>query len=539
MPATDADWAEASRSDPSRRDSARTTTRPQELRLGASGAAVVALQQQLIALGFLAGAADGVFGAGTAQALRDLQRRLLLRPDGVLGPRTQAALAAPPASLPSSPYRDLVLQAETLAATGEASDEKLPILDRGLAASPFHREPPAAAQRLQARLPAAVLQPYPDRHHTLAPYPPHGVVPAILSGHEGRGGLAFLSDAVSQACLCIGSHGLDQPLRVRWYGRRALEDHVQFWSATKFIAGLHVVCQANRRSPGTPIDTTAVHPCDGTAPQPFAALFKAMVDYQPPAGQTTVGGEPADLGDGSAASNGLDGREGSGHEEEDADGGGSNRIGYLFKLLGNREEPDLQTWMQRLSGNPRSQLLGWYGQWRTAAHRWKAGAELRGPGGVLVAHRRPPRNRNLVSAYDLVRMLTLLGWHPQLPPDGRLPGAQWHSLATLVEGLGHDTARYLDVALERLGLLEAVAEPVILSKLGYGAETGDPAIDALTYVAFASFQDIRHRPARQRCFCLALRIPTAAGLSTALDHDARMAAEVSEIVRRIFAEELG
>jgi hypothetical protein len=157
---------------------------------------------------------------------------------------------------------------------------------------------------------------------------------------------------------------------------------------------------------------------------------------------------------------------------------------------------------------------------------------------VLVGHRVPPRTRNLVSAYDLVRSLTMLGWHHQLGPASRLPGAQGPSLATLMEGLGHDTARYLDAALEQLGLVEAVAEPVILSKLGYGAETGDPGIDALTYVAFASFRDTRTRPARQRCFGLALRIPTEASLEAALRHDARMATEVTEVVRRVFAEEL-
>ena len=59
-----------------------------------SGAAVSSLQSRLIGLGFLAGAADGDFAPATALALRDLRRRLLLRPDGVFGPRTDAALAA-------------------------------------------------------------------------------------------------------------------------------------------------------------------------------------------------------------------------------------------------------------------------------------------------------------------------------------------------------------------------------------------------------------------------------------------------------------
>ena len=472
---------------------------------GSSGAAVTALQQQLIGLGFLAGAADGVFGSLTALALRDLQRRLLLQPDGVVGPRTAAALAAAASAspLPTSPYGRLVRQGQELADRGLAHEERLPILDRGLDASPFRAEPPAYAARLAASPSPLALRPYPDPAGTFTPYPAHGVLPAIVSGRDGRGGLEFLSEEVTQACLCVASHGADQPLRVRWYGRRALEDNVQFWSATKFVAALHLVCQANRRSPGTAIGATQVRPRDGSPPEPFAALFRAMVTYEP----------------------------------READGGGSNRIAYLFKQLLNAAEPDVQTWLRALSGNARALLLGWYGQWRTPLNRYGAGAELVGPGGVLVGHRPLPRTRNLVSAHDLVRMLTLLAWHPQLEPGRRLPGAQWSSLATLVEGLGHDPARYLDRALTELGLVGTVGEPVILSKLGYGAETGDGAIDALTYVACASFRDRRHRPARQRSFALALRIPTRPGLATALRHDARMAAEVSEIVRRVFAEE--
>lgn len=489
------------------------------LSLGSSGSQVVALQNQLIRLGFLDGDADGELGPVTAQALRDVQRRLLLRPDGVVGPLTRAALAAavarhPP--FPTSAYRALVQQARAEAAAGRASEEHLPILDRGLAASPWRCEPPRYAARLATRIPAAQLLPYPDPAGTFAPYPAHGVLPSILSGTGGRGGLEFLSDEVVQACLCVGSFAADRPLRVRWYGRRALEDNVQFWSATKFVAPLHLVCQANRLSPGTPIGSTLVRSLDGSRAETVATLFHDMVSYAPRAG------EP--------------------------DGGSSNRIAYMFKKLLNRGEPDVQSWLRALSGNDQALLMGWYGQWEpprqaTAAdpaffNPYRQGVELLGPAGVLIGQRDRPRTRNLVSAYDLVRLITMLGWHHQLSQNTRLPGAQWASLATLVEGLGHDTARYIDVALEQLGLAEAVAEPVILSKLGYGAETGDPCIDALSYVAFASFRDLRSTLPRQRCFALALRLPTRPGLDTALRHDARMAAEVTEIVRRVFAEQL-
>jgi hypothetical protein len=467
---------------------------------GAGGAAVVDLQNQLIQLGFLPGAADGSFGPGTAQAVRDLQRRLLLRPDGVVGPLTAAALAAaiaasPPA--PTSPYRALRREGADQEAQGQASDDHLPWLDRGIGSSPFRSQLPRYAERLASPPTSDQLRPYPDASGNFAAWPAHGVVPPIQGGRDGRGGLEFLSDAVSQACLCVGSGAADRPLRLRWYGRRALEDNVQFWSATKFVAALQLVCQANRRSPGTPIGLCQVRAGDGSAAAPFGQLVTDMVSYA----------------------------------KESQRSGSSNAIGYMLKLLRNPGEADVQTWLRALTGNPRLTLLGRYG-----FDPLFAAAELVGPAGPLVGHRPIAPTRNLVSAYDLVRVLAMLGWHHLLPADGRLPGAQWGSLATVVEGLGHDTARYLDGALERLGLLNAVAEPVILSKMGYGVETGDAGIDALSYAAFASFQDTRQSPRRQRSFAFALRIPTRPGRGVA--DDARMAAEVTEIVRRIFAEEI-
>jgi N-acetylmuramoyl-L-alanine amidase len=62
------------------------------LRLGMQGPAVTRLQQRLQALGFLEGAADGVFGPGTQAAVRAAQRHFRLNPDGVVGPATWTGL---------------------------------------------------------------------------------------------------------------------------------------------------------------------------------------------------------------------------------------------------------------------------------------------------------------------------------------------------------------------------------------------------------------------------------------------------------------
>lgn len=62
------------------------------LKRGASGPAVKRLQQALAERGFDPGGADGVFGGGTEAAVMAFQRSEGLLPDGVVGPRTLAAL---------------------------------------------------------------------------------------------------------------------------------------------------------------------------------------------------------------------------------------------------------------------------------------------------------------------------------------------------------------------------------------------------------------------------------------------------------------
>ena len=71
------------------------------LRTGATGAAVMRLQQRLIELGYLNGMADGQYGTATYRAVRAFQRANGLSVDGAAGPQTQmilfsnAAVSAP------------------------------------------------------------------------------------------------------------------------------------------------------------------------------------------------------------------------------------------------------------------------------------------------------------------------------------------------------------------------------------------------------------------------------------------------------------
>lgn len=65
-------------------------------------AEIKALQRQLLGKGFNPGAIDGIFGYGAQAAVMAFQRSQVLLADGVVGPRTAAALAGKtPVALPS------------------------------------------------------------------------------------------------------------------------------------------------------------------------------------------------------------------------------------------------------------------------------------------------------------------------------------------------------------------------------------------------------------------------------------------------------
>jgi peptidoglycan L-alanyl-D-glutamate endopeptidase CwlK len=73
------------------------------LQQGSSGPPVLLLQTRLKEMGFSPGAIDGSFGPGTEAAVLAFQRSEGLLADGVVGPRTAAALALEPASTPGMP----------------------------------------------------------------------------------------------------------------------------------------------------------------------------------------------------------------------------------------------------------------------------------------------------------------------------------------------------------------------------------------------------------------------------------------------------
>ncbi len=87
----------------------------QALVFGDTGAAVQALQQRLITLGYLRGTADGKFGANTEKAVKAFQAQQGLSQTGVASPTLQTALFA--ASAPYAPATQAPTPAPTKAPT--------------------------------------------------------------------------------------------------------------------------------------------------------------------------------------------------------------------------------------------------------------------------------------------------------------------------------------------------------------------------------------------------------------------------------------
>ncbi len=74
---------------------------PSGVRLGSNSGEVLDLQKALKEKGFDPQGADGQFGPGTRQALIAFQKANGLEPDGVVGPKTRAALFGAPAATPA------------------------------------------------------------------------------------------------------------------------------------------------------------------------------------------------------------------------------------------------------------------------------------------------------------------------------------------------------------------------------------------------------------------------------------------------------
>ena len=278
-------------------------------------------------------------------------------------------------------------------------------------------------------------------------YPDRGKLPTI-----DNNGLDFLHPDITEACICLGSFQ-DNRLQAQWLGKNACQP-VQFWSATKFIPLLNIVSQLNLNHPQVDIENCVVKSSPQAKGIPFLELAIDLVSY--------------------------DYRHGS-----------SNSIAAMFKRF--ESYAGLDQWTSSITGNSSLTFQGRYGENDFYAEPLLYDTKLKKT--VLQAKPAGERGQNLLSAYDLTRLITMLGWHYHLSASARLPHVQWYSLATIIRAMGYDRARYLDYAIARLGLQKVIKDPVIISKVGWG-DSDERNRYEIVYTALMQFVDRRYQVAK-------------------------------------------
>ena len=379
--------------------------------------------------------------------------------------------------------------------------DHLAFLDRGYQNSPYASEiawfPARMLQKPAGEtrsLGQSAIQTGTDRRVEFQPYPPLSSIPVIEDG------LAFLHPDILQACVCIGSF-VDGDIWTRWLGRNATQP-AQMWSSTKIIPLLKLAAQAQAVQPALSLSDGLVCPAGQLDGYGFYNLAVDLVSYR-------------------------------------SEIGSSNSVAAMFKQFFLPGE--LEGWLKQMTGNQSLEFRGRYGE----APLLQSPSLVHQPSRQVLLNSPSPSHtgNNLISSYDLARMISLLGWHAHLPLAHRIPDADWKSLETIVRAMGTDSARYLDLAIDRLNLGIAIESPVIISKMGFGrSETRNRS--ELSYTAYFQFVDKRPRrqgnPGILRTVSLALLGAEASGDANeeARQLDARIAAEVTEILRQIVTQEL-
>ena len=309
-------------------------------------------------------------------------------------------------------------------------------------------------------------------------YPQVGELPAI-----DEQALEFLHPDIKQACICIGG-AEGGPFKARWLGREALS-RGEFWSTTKIIPILNVICSLK----------TDINGCEIRGDDKSFGISELMEDVVTYAEKI----------------------------------GSSNSLAAMFKRF--QTFADLEAWLKGITGTPHSIFRGMYGEAPFIANP----EVVKSDEVLLTAAPETEKGENSVTAYDLTRIISMVGWHGHLPQTGQLPGSSWDNLKPFILALGKDTGRYLDVATEKLGIQNSISKPVILSKIGFGY-TGWRQRTELTYTCFTQF----HYQEKLRSVAMTLRCAKALGNGDreAIEVDARMAAEVTEILRRLVTGEL-
>jgi peptidoglycan hydrolase-like protein with peptidoglycan-binding domain len=474
-------------------------------------ALVAAVQIRLRGLGLHDGgtAIDGVYGRHTRKALGRFCRRLALEsstPPGL--DRTIAAALLELRRLPGRPdrwrpgrWRRRYRRYERKVGAGDA---RLGFLDMGVALSPFADALPAMVERPPL---AAAWASYPVLGQLPAFSPPDSQ-PGTQPGTQPEDPLAWLDPDVAQACLCLARPG--QP--VQWLGRQPLEP-LECLSATKIIPLLNVLSRlgdalgdALGDEPGNQLgdqleELVLANLGDPTIELQLERALVDVVSY----GQTV---------------------------------GSSNALAALL----NGFEADRVGWIRRITGHGGALRFGGrYGEAPTIALaelRPRQSPSLPQPQPQpqpLLRLRQPVEAGNAVSVYDLTRLISLVGWQPCLGPQQRLPGLGSVGLRLARRALSTDTARYVDAAIASLGLEPRLAEPVILSKLGYGES-------ALVYTAFLQCRlegIAAEAPPQVTSLAFTLRVPRReVSDADAVRVDTSMAVAVTQLLHRLLLEPL-
>lgn len=312
-------------------------------------------------------------------------------------------------------------------------------------------------------------------------------------------GLLFLHKNIKEACVCLGSFS-DGEFKTKWLGRNSLVTG-EFWSATKMIPLLNLISRVNNQNKQN-IENYYIKGINQEGNEvsfSFEDLGKDLISY-----------------DNTIAS--------------------SNSIGAMFKRF--IPQLELEKWVKSITGNKNLVFRGKYGD-QPFIDQPKLIDNNTGEVIFFPDIENPRWACNEVSAYDLTRLISMIGWHNYIHENCRLPGVKWYSLKSLIKILGNDPARLTDLAIQSLGLENDVDGVVILSKLGNGA-TGLRARTEAVYVALINLIDRRSQPAKQLTMTMAMR----GGLAfnprdfdqEVVNLDARMATEVTRLIWKVLSD---
>ncbi|MGV8122411.1 MAG: hypothetical protein AB2L14_21845 [Candidatus Xenobiia bacterium LiM19] len=399
--------------------------------------------------------------------------------------------------------------------------EHLAYLDKGIDQSPYREEIPSYPSRLAAT---------PQTVHDTAPlYPALGRIPDI-----NEKALDFLHSDILNACVCIGTYA-DGRMHARWLGRNAKEP-VQMWSSTKIIPMTRTAIKTCENSPGTRLENCIAS--DGAIIARKFPEGKVITDTGvnthitiPPESEC-----PVKVEDGAGRPGGSDDKSNSPITLPAAFDAivsyrmGSTMSNSLARMCKQFDTPDgMESWLHGISGNHSTEFRGGYG----AAPYFSCPRLTDKSTGktVLKASGADHQGNNFVSAYDISRVMSMIAWNARMGPEAAIPHINQSSVDTLVRALGTDSARFVDVALDAMGLKGRIRDPVIISKLGFGLSDIRKQYEEV-YSAYVQFTDSSTGKPYQVAMTLrGGKPPESPG--AAMELDARMATQVALIIQRL------